>query len=194
MKVLLYSEGRKLLAKSGIGKALEHQMQALKLNDVDFTTNPRDDFDVVHVNTAGLKSYLFAKKAKRMGKKVIVHAHSTEEDFRNSFILSNQLAPLFKKWLIKVYNTADALVTPTEYSKKLIEAYGIKKPIYAISNGIDIDFYKPVPNARSIYREKYGFSDTDKVILGVGLYIERKGILDFVELAKRLPQYKFIWF
>ena len=24
--------------------------------------------------------------------------------------------------------------------------------------------------------------------------IERKGILDFVELAKRLPEYKFIWF
>ena len=30
--------------------------------------------------------------------------------------------------------------------------------------------------------------------MGVGLYIERKGILDFVELSKRLPQYKFIWF
>jgi len=30
--------------------------------------------------------------------------------------------------------------------------------------------------------------------MGVGLYIERKGIIDFVELAKRLPEYKFIWF
>ena len=30
--------------------------------------------------------------------------------------------------------------------------------------------------------------------MGVGLYIERKGIVDFVKLAKRLPQYKFIWF
>ena len=34
----------------------------------------------------------------------------------------------------------------------------------------------------------------DKVIIGIGLYIERKGILDFVELAKRLPEYQFIWF
>ena len=32
------------------------------------------------------------------------------------------------------------------------------------------------------------------VIVGIGLYLERKGILDFVELAKRLPEYKFIWF
>ena len=30
--------------------------------------------------------------------------------------------------------------------------------------------------------------------MGIGLYLERKGILDFVELAKKLPQYKFIWF
>ena len=30
--------------------------------------------------------------------------------------------------------------------------------------------------------------------MGVGLYLKRKGILDFVELAKRMPEYKFIWF
>ena len=30
--------------------------------------------------------------------------------------------------------------------------------------------------------------------MGVGLYIERKGILDFIDLAKELPEYKFIWF
>ena len=33
-----------------------------------------------------------------------------------------------------------------------------------------------------------------KVIIGIGLYIERKGIVDFVEIAKRCPNYKFIWF
>ena len=30
--------------------------------------------------------------------------------------------------------------------------------------------------------------------MSVGLTIERKGVCDFVELAKRMPQYKFIWF
>ena len=44
------------------------------------------------------------------------------------------------------------------------------------------------------FRKQFGYKDTDKVIMGVGLYIERKGILTFVELAKRLPKYKFIWF
>ena len=30
--------------------------------------------------------------------------------------------------------------------------------------------------------------------MAVGLYIERKGILEFLELARRMPEYKFIWF
>ena len=38
------------------------------------------------------------------------------------------------------------------------------------------------------------FSKEDKIIISVGLFIERKGILDFVELAKQMPEYQFIWF
>ena len=30
--------------------------------------------------------------------------------------------------------------------------------------------------------------------MSVGLYIKRKGILDFVALAKAMPAYQFIWF
>ena len=44
------------------------------------------------------------------------------------------------------------------------------------------------------FRKKYNFKKEDKIIVGIGLYIERKGIIDFVELAKQMPKYKFIWF
>lgn len=194
MKVLLYTENEKIIGKSGLGKAIKHQMKALEDNNVEYTRNPKDDYDIVHINYYGPKSYLLAKKAKKMGKKVVYHAHSTEEDFRNSFILSNPIAPLFKKWLIKCYSLGDVILTPTPYSKKLLENYGIKKPIYDISNGINIKFFEKDEKLGKKFREKYKYSKEDKIIMGVGLYIERKGILDFVELAKRLPQYKFIWF
>ncbi len=64
----------------------------------------------------------------------------------------------------------------------------------AISNGIELDFFKPSLEAAKKFRKTYGFSKKDKVVMAIGLYIERKGILDFVELAKRMPEYKFIWF
>ena len=195
MKILLYTELEKKIGKSGLGKAIKHQMKALDSQGIEWTQDKDcTDYDVLHVNWYGLGSRKMAKKAHKKGKKVVYHAHSTEEDFRNSFMFSNLVAPLFKKWLISSYNLGDVLITPTPYSKRLLEGYGIKKKIYAISNGIELDKFKKKPELRKTFRERYGYSEEDKVIIGVGLYIERKGIVDFVELAKRLPDYKFIWF
>lgn len=196
MKVLLYTEGLKAISKSGLGKAINHQIDALKNNNIEYTTDIKcKDYDILHINFYGPKSYFFAKKAKKAGKKIVYHAHSTEEDFRNSFVLSNLVSPLFKKWLIKCYSLGDHILTPTPYSKKLLESYNVfNVPITAISNGINVDFFKKDKKLGEKFRKQYGYTKNDKIIMGVGLYIERKGILDFVELAKRLPEYKFIWF
>ncbi len=193
MKVLLYTEGEELIKKSGLGKAIEHQIKALEDNNIAYTTDLHDDYDIVHINWYGPKSFDVAKKAKRNGKKVVYHAHSTEEDFKNSFIFSNQMAPFFKKWICRCYKLGDRIITPTPYSKRLLEGYGIKN-ITAISNGIDTEFFKKDEALGEQFRKKYNFKSDDKVIMAIGLYLERKGILDFVELAKRMPEYKFIWF
>ncbi len=193
MKILLYTEAEKLIGKSGLGKAIKHQIKALEDNNIEYTTNPKDDYDIAHINWYMLKSYRIAKKAKKNGKKVVYHAHSTEEDFRNSFKFSNQIAPFFKWWICKCYKLGDHIITPTPYSKKLLEGYGLKN-ITAISNGIDTNFFKKDEKLGNEFRKKYGYKKEDKVVMSIGLYLERKGILDFVELAKRMPEYKFIWF
>ena len=171
-------------------------MTALTNENIEYTTNPKDDYDIMHINTWFLKSYFVAKKAKKKGKKIVYHAHSTEEDYRNGFILAKQTSKLIKWWLIKCYSLGDVIVTPTIYSKRLLEGYkGLeKKKIYAISNGIDLSFFEANKKYGEEFRKKYGYTKNDKVIVGIGLYIERKGIVDFVELAKRMPEYKFIWF
>ena len=84
MKVLLYLEGKSVLEKSGIGRALHHQMHALDLAGIPYTTDILGDYDVVHINTYGPRSLMLLHAAKRRGKKVIMHGHSTREDFENS--------------------------------------------------------------------------------------------------------------
>lgn len=196
MKVLLYAEGEKTIGKSGLGKAIKHQMTALENEHIKYTTNLKDDYDILHINTWFPKSYFIAKRAKRKGKKIVYHAHSTEEDYRNGFILAKQTSKLIKWWLIKCYSLGDVIITPTIYSKKLLQGYkGLEnKKIYAISNGVELDFFKKNKKYGDLFRKQFGYSKDDKVIIGIGLYIERKGIVDFVELAKRMPEYKFVWF
>ena len=194
MNILLYQKGEKMLRKSGIGRAMKHQMKALDMAGVSYTTDPSEDYDLVHINTIDPFARMMAKKAKRKNIPVVYHAHSTEEDFKNSFIFSNQIAPLFKLWIISCYKLGDYILTPTPYSKKILEGYGIEKPIQAISNGIDLERFKEEGEKVEEYRSFFKIQKGEKVIISVGLYFERKGLPDFIELAKRMPEYRFIWF
>lgn len=194
MKVLLYSGFLKFVNKSGVGEAVRHQKKILELLNVSYTDNLKDDFDVVHLNTIFPDSLIVSRISKFRKKKVIYYAHSTMEDFQNSFKGSNFFAPLFKKWITHCYNSGDLIITPTVYSKELLETYDIKVPIYNLSNGVDTDFFKKEYEDTNLFRQKYNIAPDKKVVISVGHYIERKGILDFVELAKKLPQYEFYWF
>ena len=166
MKVLLYTEGLRAIRKSGLGKAIEHQKKALDLAGVDYTLNKHDDYDILHINTYFIKSFFVAKIAKLRGKKVVYHAHSTEEDYKNGFILSKQTAKFFKWWLVSCYKIGDCLVTPTPYSKRLISSYKHleNKKIYAISNGIDLELFKKDEKKGKLFRKQYGIKNNEKVI------------------------------
>lgn len=194
MKVLLYQKGEKTLSKSGIGRAMAHQVRALTLAGIDFTTDEKEDYDIAHINTFDFGARSMANKAHKDGKRVVYHAHSTEEDFRNSFIFSNALSPIFKKHIISSYELGDYILTPTPYSKSILEGYGITKPIFAVSNGIDLSRFEKDNEKEQKFIDYFDIKESEKIIVSVGLYFERKGLPDFMEVARLLPEYKFIWF
>lgn len=194
MRVLVYMGDYHIVKNSGVGKAILHQRKMLDQIGVEVFDKWSEQVDVIHINTILPASVLAALKARRLGVWVVYYGHSTEEDFRNSFIGSNFFAPLFKKWIKFCYCLGDVILTPTEYSKNILKSYGIRKPIYSISNGVDTEFFKPSPTRRKIFRDKYQLSNLDKVVISVGHLIERKGILDFLKLARETPTIQFIWF
>ncbi|MGB4407101.1 MAG: glycosyltransferase [Sphaerochaeta sp.] len=194
MKVLLYTGSWNLIKGSGVGQALLHQEAMLLINGIATTQSWKDDPSVIHVNTVFPDSMFAVWKAKRRGIYVVRYAHSTMEDFKHSFPFSDTLAPLFRRWIRFLYQQGDMVITPTPYSKSLLEQYGVTKPIIVLSNGVDTTHFYPSKEKRTVFRKRFGLSETDMVVISVGHFIERKGILDFLALAKRMPHIQFMWF
>ena len=160
-----------------------------------FTLDPNDEYDIAHINTIGLMSWKVLKKAKKNGKPVIYHTHTTSEDFRGSIRFSNQLSHIIRFWAKKLYSNADYLISPTKYTKNLISKKYVKnKEIRVISNGIDKEKFSKNEDLGKKFREKFNYNINDTIIMSAGLPFQRKGILDLVEIAKKNPEYNFVWF
>jgi len=194
MKVLLYFESADKIKKSGIGRAMKHQMMALKSSGVDFTIDKNDTFDLAHINTLWPKSKRLLKKCRKHHIPVIVHGHSTYEDFRDYFAFWKIMKIWFYPELKYMYSHADMIITPTNYSKKLIESYGFNKKVVAISNGINLSDYATSEEKVNDFIKFFNIQNNEKVIIGIGLPFQRKGIHDFFNVARLFPNIKFIWF
>ena len=201
--IYVYTGSIELFERSGIARSCRHQIAALSLLEKETHTvrvnkKPLIKSDIAHFNTMLPDSAILAVYARLHGVRVIYYAHSTKEDFRNSFKGSNLTAPLFKLWIKFCYSLGDVIITPTKYSKQILKSYGIRKPIVALSNGVDTNFWKRdeviTPKDRAEFWEKYGVSTDQKIIISVGHYMLRKGLPEFIQLAKKNPKRNFVWF
>ncbi len=194
MKVLLYFEMHDALKTSGIGRARKHQTLALESQGIEVTYDPKDAYDLAHINTYGANSYRLLRKCLKKGIPVIVHGHSTIEDFKESFMAYKAFEPLFACQIRRMYGNAPMIVTPTPHSKRNIDNYHLCSDVRAISNGINLEEYAYEKKKVDDFKKEFGIKENEKFVMGVGFPFVRKGYVDFMEVAKKFPDVKFIWF
>ena len=194
MRVHLYTGSLGLVRRSGVGQAVAHQRAMLLAAGVEVVTDWRLPADAVHINTVLPDAPLAALRARRRGERVVFYGHSTEQDFRDSFVGSNALAPLFGRWLRFCYNCGDVVLTPTPYAQGILLGYGLRRPVLALSNGVDTAFFAPSAARRAAWRRAHGLAEGQKAVVSAGHFMQRKGILEFIALARALPDVRFFWF
>lgn len=183
----------KKMGGNGVISAYETQQKILQKSDIDYTFDWDDSCDILQVNYPGFRTFSLIKKAKKQNKKVILWAHTSADDFKNSFLFSNQLSGLLKKFLIFYLKKGDLIFCPSEHAKKLISSYGLPaEKIKVVSNGVDSNFFKSTAQRRKAGRKKYQMKG---ICVGmVGIVIKRKGIKTFLNLAREFPKHRFYWF
>ena len=196
MSVCIYRGGAGAVRTSGVGRALEHQAAALKEAGLPVVgelppAGPESRACVVHLNTTRPGTLLAAARAHARGCKVVYYGHRTAETVRWR---SRLLAPLLRRWLALCYRQGDLVITPSVYASRVLAGYKIGRPIYTLSNGIDTDFFRPDPAAGARFRERYCLAEGQQCVISVGHWSARKGLPEFTELARRMPEVRFIWF
>lgn len=179
----------------GVGSAYLEQVGLLKegASDVfDIVINDKNDADIVHVHSINPNFYFKMKNTKGVS---VCYVHFLPHTLDGSIKLPKPIFNIFKKYVIKFYNNADHLVVVNPIFIKDLEKYNIKREkITYIPNYVSKDnFYKKSKKEKDNIRSELGISKDSFVVLGVGQIQTRKGVLDFVSVAKSLPDITFVW-
>ncbi len=181
---------------SGINAAALRFKEELKERGIKVSLNDKGyDYDIFHFQRPTPLHFFKLLKAKKKGLKIVVHAHTTIEDMKGSFILTQnkKLMSSLGKYISFFYNKADIVLTPSSWSKSTLIKRGVTKPIEVLSNGVDLKKFKFCLKKRSKFREKYSVSDKDIVVYNVGYLFFRKGLETFRKVAEKLTELKFCW-
>ena len=105
--------------------------------------------------------------------------------YPQSLAFNNSIQNYQKKKEIFIGLENLTIVTPSKWLKNLVKESFLKDyPVKVINNGINLEVFKPIA---SNFRSEHNLEDKI-ILLGVAnLWDERKGLVYFLELARRLP-------
>lgn len=132
--------------------------------------------------------------SKRRGRK-IGYVHFLPDTLDQSLSLPRPARWTLDKYVVAFYKRMDTLVVVNPNFIPRLAAYGIdpQKVVY-IPNFVSRSTFYPETAANKLsLRQKYGIDQAAFVVFGAGQVQDRKGVDDFIALAKRNPDMRFIW-
>lgn len=179
----------------GVGSAYLEQVSLIcdELHEYfDVVINSSKPADIIHCHTI-LPDYLI--KMKRNKGVNVAYVHFLPDTLDGSIRLPKSAFGIFKKYVTYFYNTADYLIVVNPIFIDDLIKFGIDRhKIKYIPNYVSKEsFYKESHEKILQTKEKYKINKDSFIVLGVGQVQTRKGIKDFIEVAKQNPNITFIW-
>jgi 1,2-diacylglycerol-3-alpha-glucose alpha-1,2-galactosyltransferase len=190
LTVNLLSESEGFEAQ-GVHTAFVDMVAALKSRkDVNVLTNSREVCSLLHAHTFGPLYWM--RRGPYRGRRIMT-AHVVPGSFIGSLALAKYWAPISDWYLKFSYNSADLVLCVAPQVKRDLEKIGVSTRMEVLTNPVNGDRFFPSSRARIQGRRLLKLAPKDKVCLCVGQIQPRKGVAEFIEAARRLPEFKFVW-
>lgn len=179
----------------GVGAATKEQINLIKdkcNDDFNVIINKMSKYDLLHVHTIDPMSFIRMFSTR---KPKVMHVHFLPETLEGSIKLPKLIMKMFQWYFLKMYRRADHIVVVNPIFIQPLTKYRIKEEtIKYIPNFVSEEsFYELDLEDKKRIKLEYNIPEDKFVVLGVGQVQTRKGVLDFVEVAKSLPDVYFVW-
>ena len=179
----------------GVGSAYLEQVKLVSEGApelFDVRINSIKKADIIHTHTVDPQNFIKMKSSKNA---VVCYVHFLPDTLDGSIQLPKALFSIFKKYVVSFYKSADYLIVVNPTFMDELEKYDIprEKMVYIPNYVSKEEFYPKTKPECDVLREKYGVDKDAFVVIGVGQVQTRKGVLDFVEVAKQSPDIQFVW-
>jgi len=161
--------------------------------------NPRKDVlrevlkikpDIIHLQDPTNICTGLLKASQKLKIPIIISNHFSL-DYLVSYV--NWLKPfhplikfIFRKYLARYYNFCEWVICPTETNKKDLLSWGVKKPIEAISNGVDLERFYSWSDLKNLYL-KYHLPQ-NPLVLYVGRIDQDKNLEVLIRAIPRVSK------
>lgn len=180
----------------GVLSAHDEQVELVKKELVEYNVveNKVKLCKIMHFHTINPEFFFMIPFVKKKSK-TVAYVHFLPETLENSIKLNKTIRKIFYKYIIEFYKKVDYLVVVNPYFIDVLEKYGIdRRKITYIPNFVsNKNFYKIDESERTLLRKKYSIDENKFVVLSVGQLQKRKGVLDFIEVARNMPDTLFLW-
>lgn len=179
----------------GVLSAHDEQVELIKeIDEFKVEENKLDICDITHFHTVNLEYFLWLPFLKKKST-TVAYVHFVPQTLEGSLHLFKPFKHIFYKYLITFYDSMDRLVVVNPYFIDVLSDYGIdKEKVKYIPNFVSTKkFYPKTKEEKSKIREEYNIGRDKFVVLSVGQLQKRKGVLEFIELAKAMPEIEFLW-
>lgn len=174
----------------GVGSAYLEQISLVNESPKLEITKKKPN--IIHHHTVNPNYYITMRLSKCPN---VAYVHFLPHTLDESIKLPKPIFKIFKKYVISFYNNADYLVVVNPIFIEDLKKYKIdEKKIFYIPNYVSKEkFYKKSKTEKETIREKYKIDKNKFVVVGAGQVQTRKGVKDFIECAKKLPNIEFVW-
>lgn len=181
LRITLVSEAHWGPKGHGVEVAVTEITRALCRLGTDVRTNRRwIRSDVIHIHTLGPLAWI----SSLLPKPIVITAHVTPGSLIGSVVGAELLAPLVRRYMSAIYRRADVVIAPSARTAIEIAELGVESTkIEILSPGVPMP---PPPSPTNIGRE-------ERTVISVGQLQPRKGVDLFVQVARQMPDLRFIW-